>query len=277
MKARKSGSLNTIYGRFMSESKRRLDMTYDYESAEISGFRRVADLLQPTLLLDIGANIGVYAVFCAAVPSFRRIMAFEPAPETFALLERNVSLQQDKRISCHNEALSDRAGIARFAIFGAMAGNNAIEETSATPSTAPAETIEVSTVRLDDRLAVRGETFMAKIDVEGHELQVIDGATTFLAQNTGILQIEAFDRIGDLDARLGAIGYARIFRMKSDYYYANISDTARLEAIRDILFAETAEALKDLKNERRRRRMALRANREVTETLKFVHDPVLAG
>jgi FkbM family methyltransferase len=274
-RTRKSGPIKTIYGEFMRDAKHRLDMTYDYESAEILAFRKIADLLQPALLLDIGANIGVYAVFVSAVPSLRRILAFEPAPEAFALLERNLALQSDSRFSCYNEALSDQAGFARFAIFGAMAGNNAIEGTATTSPTDSSQIIEVPTSRLDDRIPTRNETFMAKLDVEGHELQVLDGAKTFLAQNTGVLQIEAFDRIGVLDCRMKELGYARVFRMKNDYYYANIPDMELRERICDILFAETAQALTDLKDERRRRRLALRACRDVLKTLDHTQDPVL--
>jgi FkbM family methyltransferase len=268
-------AIDTVYGRFTRNSKRRLDLTFDYESAEIASFRKIADLLQPALLLDIGANIGVYAVFLSPVASLKSIHAFEPAPDTFRILKRNVALQGSARFTCHNKALSDRSGSARFSIYGATAGNNAISETAATATAEPAETIEVPTARLDDLIEAKSETFMCKIDVEGHEISVIDGAGGFLSRNTGVLQIEAFKRLDELDAKLRALGYQRIFRMKHDYYYTNISDAAQKEAIVDLMFAEVAGALSDLKDERRRRRLALRTSREAVNALKFDRDPVL--
>jgi FkbM family methyltransferase len=268
--------IDTIYGRFTAASKRRLDLTFDYEAAEIAGFRRVAELVAPTLMLDIGANVGVYAVHLAGVASLGRIFAFEPAPDTFRLLERNVALQGDARMTALNEALSDRAGRARFAVFGALAGNNAIRDTAVSART-PESTIEVPTARLDDRVTASGETFLAKIDVEGHELKVLAGAGRLLAGNSGVLQIEAFRPVAELDAALGAAGYARIFRMKDDYYYTNIADPDRRRAIQDILFEEVAAALGDLRDERRRRRSAIRAGRVLVEQLRYSADPVIGA
>jgi FkbM family methyltransferase len=272
--AEPAGPIDTIYGRFTAASKRRLDLTFDYEAAEIAGFRRVAELLQPTLLLDIGANVGVYAVHLAGVASLTRILAFEPAPDTFGQLQRNLALQEDARLQAVNEALSDRAGRARFAVFGALAGNNAIRDTAVSVRT-PETTIEVPTARLDDRVAVAGETFLAKIDVEGHELKVLAGAPRLLADNRGVLQIESFRPVAELDAALAAAGYARIFRMKDDYYYTNLAEPERRSAIQDILFAEVATALGDLRDERRRRRAAIRAARALVEQLRYGADPVI--
>ena len=272
-KVRKPDAIvDTIYGRFLSEAKRRLELTYDYEASEIRAFRRVAEALSPTLLLDVGANIGVYAIFLSEIASLRRIFAFEPAPDTFRLLERNVDLQRSTRFFCRNAALSDAAGTARFAIFGALAGNNAI---TAAPRVQSNDTIEVTTARLDDEVEAEGETFMSKIDVEGHEIKVLAGATDLLSRNTGVLQIEAFNQIGALDALLRDLGYARIFRMKHDYYYTNLADTALREAIVEIMFEEVAQALNDLKDEHRRRRAAIRTSREVFDLLKFSTDPVV--
>ena len=46
----RAGPIDTIYGRFTAASKRRLDITFDYEAPEIAGFRRAAELIGPTLL-----------------------------------------------------------------------------------------------------------------------------------------------------------------------------------------------------------------------------------
>ena len=271
-----AGPLDTIYGRFTAASKRRLDITFDYEAPEIAGFRRAAELIRPTLLLDIGANIGVYAVHLAGIASLTRILAFEPAPASFQELARNVALQDDRRMTALNEALSDREGSAPFAIFGALAGNNAIRET-ASPRGVPDETIEVPTARLDDRVEATAETFVAKIDVEGHELKVLAGAERLLAGNSGLLQIEAYRTVPELDARLAGLGYLRIFRMKHDYYYTNLADDGLRRAITDILFEEVATGLTDLMQERRRRRVAIRSGRELLEKLRYAADPVIGA
>lgn len=270
----KIDAIDTIYGRFNRISKRRLDMTYDYEAAEIEAFRKIAAQISPTLMLDIGANIGVYSIFLAGIETISRILAFEPAPAAYQLLEQNIALQNSARFDCRNVALSDVAGTARFAIFGDLAGNNAIEETSFSKTGGLTETIIVPTAKLDDEIAATGETFMCKIDVEGHELNVLAGATGFLTENTGVLQIESFTHTKELDALLAQYQYARVFRVKHDYYYTNITDPSLRSEIVEILFGEVAQALMDLKDERRRRRKALRTARETVDLLRFRGDPI---
>lgn len=268
--------IRTIYGRFHRESKHRLDLTFDYEAAEIRALFRIAEVISPSLVLDIGANIGVYAVYLSKLTSISRIMAFEPAPDTFELLQRNARLQDHSRIECCNIALSERKGTTGFSVFGDLAGNNAIESTLVTAATGDSRTIKVKTARLDDEIDDRGKTFICKIDVEGHEMQVIEGAGDFLAGNTGVLQIERFADIGELDEALAKHGYQRIFRMKHDYYYTNVEDEASRAKILDILFEEVARALVDLKNERQLRRRAIRNARETFSSLRFGRDPVMS-
>ena len=269
--------IDTIYGRFHRESKRRLDLTFDYEAAEIRALYRIAEVVSPSLMLDIGANIGVYAVYLSKLTSLSRVVAFEPAPDTFELLQRNASLQEHSRIECCNVALSESKGTTRFSVFGDLAGNNAIESTRVTTASGDARSITVKTRRLDDQIDSRAVAFVCKIDVEGHEMNVIHGAGEFLAGNSGVLQIERFENISALDEALANHGYRRIFRMKHDYYYTNIEDSKVYTSIVDILFEEVARALVNLKDERQLRRRALRNAKETIAALRFGRDPVMAG
>jgi FkbM family methyltransferase len=267
--------IETVYGRFLRESKRRLDITYDYEAAEIRAFHRIAELLSPKLMLDIGANIGVYSIHLGKISSIEQIFAFEPAPVAFELLEKNAAVQDHGRIDCRNVALSESKGTARFAVFGDLAGNNAITETQVSGNAKQFDSIDVPTAPLDDEVSARGAIFVGKIDVEGHELKVISGAQEFLSKNAGVLQIEHFGDIAPLDQALATAGYSRLFRMKHDFYYANIIDTGVLSEITEILFDEVARALGDLKDERRRRRSALRNARDALDILRYGTDPVM--
>ena len=178
--------IDTIYGRFTRESKRRLDLTFDYEAAEIAGFRRVAELVAPTLLIDIGANIGVYAVHLAGVASLRRILAFEPAPESFGCCERNLALQEDRPARRRLQRGAVGPGGQRPLRHLRRARRQQRHRRHRRPGgDRRTTTIEVPTARLDDRVAAAGETFLAKIDVEGHELQVLAGADRLLRAMRG--------------------------------------------------------------------------------------------
>ena len=82
----------------------------------------MAERIAPTPALDIGASIGVYSILLAGNESIARFFAFEPAPASCDLLQRNIDLQNTTRPHCRNIALSEAAGTARFAIFGELAG-----------------------------------------------------------------------------------------------------------------------------------------------------------
>lgn len=268
--------IDTIYGRFTRSAKKRLDLTYDYEHAGITGFKEIAQLIGASRFFDIGANIGVYSVYLSSVPSISAIHSFEPSPESFAVLNENIGLQQNPGLyHTHQLALSSSAGHARFAMFGAMAGNNAIMA-SMQQSKTPSEVVEVEAARLDSLFDSSNETFAAKIDVEGHELDVLSGAEAYLKSNTGILQIESFSTKALLIREaMSDLGYQQIFRMKEDYYFTNIADANLGERIVDVLFEENAKALHQAQQLKRQRRKAIREARAVFDTVKFGSDPIV--
>src|ERR1700683_2268415 len=124
--------------------------------------------------IDIGANIGSYTILAAGVGR-ARVLAVEPLPTTFAHLERNVLLNGlSARVVCHQLGLSDSAGTLRFS-SGLDTANHVLARDEALPS------LEVPVIRLDDLPGVDSPTLL-KIDVEGHELAVLNGARTVLTK-----------------------------------------------------------------------------------------------
>ncbi|MGR3540300.1 MAG: FkbM family methyltransferase [Hasllibacter sp.] len=249
--------LETIYGRFGRGSQKRLELTYDYEHGTLRAFSAMAKRIRAARILDIGANIGVYAVHLSRLERVAALHCFEPAPAAFAELARNAALQDGpERFSLHPVALSDRAGRAELAVYGEMAGNNALMGTRGTRRKAPPGTVSVDCAPLDALLDARGEAFAAKIDVEGHELKVIEGARGYLAGNRGVLQVECFGRrIAPLREALEGLGYHAIGRMKDDWFFANRNRT-ETRALRDIAWEATAAELKQLMELRRAGRRA---------------------
>lgn len=54
------------------------------------------------VVLDIGANVGVFSAYLAALYPGVRILAFEPVPETFAVLRRNLDRNGIRSVEAHN-------------------------------------------------------------------------------------------------------------------------------------------------------------------------------
>lgn len=121
------------------------------------------------LFVDVGANIGSYTVLAAAGAGATCI-AFEPGSAAFAWLERNVRLNGvAERTELHRQAVGARSGNATLTADGDTVNH------IVTDSMTGARTETVTMTTLDETLAWR-TPFMLKIDVEGFETEVLNGA-----------------------------------------------------------------------------------------------------
>lgn len=123
--------------------------------------------------IDAGANVGLYSASFARrkilEPEFR-IMAFEPHPETFARLDGNVA---HLGVETYNLALSNEPGVMKF-LDGAVSHVFAQSEHRNSYHLEGA-TMAIPCRRLDS-YDVPQMNILIKIDVEGHELAVLEGA-----------------------------------------------------------------------------------------------------
>lgn len=167
------------------------------------------------IFLDVGANFGLYALRVASSQLSSRVVAFEPDPRNYCHLCGNLYLNGlHTAVEVRQCAVSDRSGRVSFEFFpDTSTGQSRV-------STAESA-VQVDAVRLDDFLRVEGKRVSAKIDVEGHELNVIDGMTEVLRRNACFLQIESFeDNYAALDSKMTANGYKRIRSIGNDHYFA---------------------------------------------------------
>jgi FkbM family methyltransferase len=139
--------------------------------------------------LDIGANIGYFTVFGAALAGGTgHVHAFEPNPRTHDVLIRNVRLNRCSHVcTLHASALGDHTGTATFHTFVQNQG-------SSTLSTLPGRLLDewheqpvdrtVPLTTLDQVFADRDEIFSCiKIDAEGSEPLIWAGATRFFREH----------------------------------------------------------------------------------------------
>jgi FkbM family methyltransferase len=125
------------------------------------------------LFVDVGANVGSYTILACGAAGARGI-AFEPIAATFSRLQENVRLNHlETRVTCVNKAVGAATGQVEF-----LAGLDTMNRALAPGETSEkAERVEVTS--LDQYLDGR-EPCVLKIDVEGYEIAVLEGATDTL-------------------------------------------------------------------------------------------------
>ncbi len=134
--------------------------------------------------IDVGANIGLYTWHALERNLDLHVATFEPDPRNTKLLQKSAKRWNAPNLSIHSLAVSNNAGKASFAqdLLSSATGSLDQSDISFTErhfSQQP-KRIEVSTTTLDIATREMLSPALIKIDVEGHELEVLEGA----AKNT---------------------------------------------------------------------------------------------
>lgn len=124
---------------------------------ELDIFKKFTDA--NSVFLDIGANIGTITV--AMAKTVKKVYAFEPIPDNLALLNENVRLNNLTNVEVHPVALGSKFGKVSMETDSGESGGFSIRGEG-----------DIELVTLDS--VHTAPTFM-KIDVEGHELEVLKG------------------------------------------------------------------------------------------------------
>jgi FkbM family methyltransferase len=150
-------------------------------------------------VVDVGAHMGNHSVYWALAG--RRVTAFEPNPDVAEILERNVRRNGPPgSVAISSLALGAHAGPGRLVVGDpGNLGEVAVEPDDAGP---------VEVVRLDD---LDLEPFsVLKVDVEGHEADVLAGATATLSRHRPYVVAEALNGAAPVAQQLGPLGYRRL-------------------------------------------------------------------
>jgi FkbM family methyltransferase len=170
----------------------------NYENHKLSGeaafLRLVAELWERPLIIDVGANVGDYASRVKALCPDAAIYAFEPHPKTFLRLQSEASVKgyaainagfSDKqgRVQLYDYT-GDREGSSHASLYGEV-----IEELHGAESQSCA--IDVTTLdNFVEEHRIR-KINLLKIDTEGSELRVIEGAKKTIS--AGLIEVIHFE------------------------------------------------------------------------------------
>ena len=191
-----------------------------WEPGQVVFFFNEARRRGARVFFDIGANFGYYSLLAARLGIFDEIHAFEPHPETYQRLLWHINANKfDGVITPHNVATSDGAGEMRMNI--AKDGNSGGRHVFTDGSNAPSGTVAIKARTLDSMFSFHGRNICAKIDVEGHEMQTINGARELLARNKSLLQVEVWGHKAPLITDIASRGFKLLRYEGGDFYFVN--------------------------------------------------------
>ena len=147
----------------------------DHEGSEVEFLESAVE--EGMNVIDIGANIGVTTVTIAKIiGKGGRVFSFEPAPEYFDTLGKNISANELENVEVYEQAVTDQVGGVDFYQRGLSSGI-VLEE--------GVKMFEVSTTAIDRFLSEKKieRIDLINMDCEGSELLVFKGAKETLQKN----------------------------------------------------------------------------------------------
>lgn len=161
-----------------------------YERDSLLFLLTLIQKLRAPVILDVGANFGNHTLAFATVS--QQVLAFEPHPFLFSLLEKNIGDNALANVQAFNLALSDKSGVSvLFTGADGMLGTSSLDQ-----RTDSEDSVQIRCVRGDELLheIQAGHIAFIKLDVEAHEYFVLLGLMETLRRHLPLITLEWNDR-----------------------------------------------------------------------------------
>lgn len=179
-----------------------------FNRSEPERLKFAKDLTLPNFIcFDIGANVGIYSLLFAKYSKF--VYAFEPFPRNLKFLNKTINLNKVENVKIIPYAVTNKEGVSWF-----QEGENVAEG-----KLSPGGALKVKTISLDNFIKKKGiEPNLLKIDVEGAELSVLEGAKNYMLENKPVLLIETHGETLKKNCFkfLDEIGYKKVIPIDSE-------------------------------------------------------------
>lgn len=161
------------------------------------GAYSAAEMREDDVILDVGAHIGVFALYAARRVPKGRVICVEPAPLNRALLLENLALNGLRDVKVHDCGVAAEPGEARLYLSGDDALHSLLRSDS------PSVPIRLSTIDAIAQAEGIESCGLLKLDVEGAELSALEGAARTLERTRQVL-VEA-GKAGEQHLRVRAL------------------------------------------------------------------------
>ena len=212
---------------FLDPIDREIILFNEFENQEIEFLINEIKRKKLNYFLDVGANCGYYSLIIAKKISNINIFSFEPNPEAYLKFSKSLlkNFEFSDNIKLENFGLSNenkKLKMQSMIKFGyAQTGGSAVNEKSISEKH---HEFFANFKIGDEYLNLSNNNLAIKIDVEGHELNVLHGLKKTLDSNKCILQIEIFNNnFKEVDNFLSYLGYNifYVIKKRSNYFYSN--------------------------------------------------------
>jgi len=159
-----------------------------WEPETISIFYNLAQ--RSNLVLDIGANTGIFTLLACAANNNAKVISFEPVPSIYERLVSHAKMNEwEDRCQVRNEAVSNIIGAAKFHVpFGDVPKSASLEPQGFRGN--KGILIDVPVTTIDAIISENEQVDLIKIDVEGFEDKVLEGMQRVLANSAPNIIVE---------------------------------------------------------------------------------------
>ncbi len=216
---------------FLDPIDREIILDQGYEKKEISFLNKLINSNKINHFIDIGANCGIYSFSIALYCKNLNVLAFEPNKEAFEKFSKTLKINSNilKNIKIFNFGLSNKKSKLKMRSkvkYGySQTGGSVIHDGKIYNDV---EIYDANFEVGDEKLDLIKSNIAIKIDVEGHEYNVLLGLKKLLTNNNCILQIELFDKNFDKSNNFLMDNNFKILKVKSNlnniyknYFYTN--------------------------------------------------------
>lgn len=168
--------------------KYRVESLFEKEPETIAWIDRWRVSIGGGVFFDIGANIGIYSLYAAYRHRDFQIYSFEPVSNNYIALQQNVWLNLWDNVHPFNIALADENKITELYLSDNRVGNSGAQISAAVnekrEAYVPVRIEKVLSFSLDRLITEFGLPVpnFVKIDVDGHETDILNGMTQLLSE-----------------------------------------------------------------------------------------------
>lgn len=147
------------------------------------------EICESDVIIDVGANIGSFAIFAARRARRSRVIAIEPTHESFSLLKRNIKHNRLENISVERAAISDATGPVTMHLSDTGTGHHSVDTALAGPSS---HTETVPGLTMADIFSKYNIDIcnVLKLDCEGAEFPILESLSPMLAARIQRIALE---------------------------------------------------------------------------------------